>query len=493
MTWYDVPVVCSLNLISFFSFIFQHDSLPQQPKSEQLEKLKQFRTLLEKVIAFLSVPKNSIHPSYKDKLGPYEKQIINFLNTNRPRQPLQQGQFPPSHMHSMQQSQSHITQGQTHENQVNPQLQSMNLQGSFQTIQQGGMTSLQHNSVSSLSGVSTAQQNLLNPPQQGSGIDSGQVGGLSSLQSLQQNPGSASQQTNINSISSQSGVNPVQPNINPLQSNSSMLQHQHLKQQQDQQLLQTQQLKQQFQQRQIQQQLMQKQQLLQQQQQQQQLQQQAKQQQMTAQLQTHQMQQPHQMNDVNDVKMRQGINLKPGVFQQHLPAGQRSSYPLQQLKSGAQFPMSSSQILQSASPQMQQHSSPQVDQQNLLSSITKTGTPLQSTNSPFVVPSPSTPLAPSPMPGETEKPILGTSSLSNAGNFGHQPIIAAQTANQSLAIGTPGISTSPLLEFTGPDATHINTVTAIPSKSSVVEQPLERLIKAVSAKSFSDISNSYDA
>lgn len=89
-------------------------------------------------------------------------------------------------------------------------------------------------------------------------------------------------------------------------------------------------------------------------------------------------------------------------------------------------------------------------------------------------------MAPSPMPGESEKP----SSLSNAGNVGHQPTAGVGAQVQSLAIGTPGISASPLLaEFIGPDGTHANALSTISGKSSVTEQPLERLIKAVSKAS----------
>ena len=130
---------------------------------------------------------------------------------------------------------------------------------------------------------------------------------------------------------------------------------------------------------------------------------------------------------------------------------------------------------------MLQHASPQIDQQNMLTSLTKSGTPLQSASSPFVVPSPSTPLAPSPMPGESEKVNSGVPTLSNAGNIGHQQTAGAVTPAQSLAIGTPGISASPLLaEFTSPDGNHGNASTVVSGKSSVTEQPLERLIKVVS-------------
>lgn len=174
------------------------------------------------------------------------------------------------------------------------------------------------------------------------------------------------------------------------------------------------------------------------------------------------------------------MGVKSGAFQQHHTNSQRAAYHHQQLKSGSPFPISSPQVLQAASPQVPPHASPQIDQQSILTSIAKTGTPLQSASSPFVVPSPSTPLAPSPMPGESEKLNSGISSLSNAGNIGHSHATTASAAAQSLAIGTPGISASPLLaEFTSLDGAHINTSTSMPCKPHTVEKPHERLIKAV--------------
>ncbi|KAJ6932244.1 hypothetical protein NC651_007842 [Populus alba x Populus x berolinensis] len=217
----------------------QHDPLPQQPKSEQLEKLKVFKVMLERLIAFLQVSKSNITPAFKEKLGFYEKQIVGFLNPSRYRKPipnLQQGQLPQPHIQPMQQPQSQVPQLQSHENQLNPQLQSMNMQGSVPKMQQNNMSSLLHNSLSTLSGDSTSQSNMMNPIQPGSNLDSGQGNALSSLQqtpvgSVQQNLVSISQPTNVNTLSTQSGASMLQPNI-PLQSNSNMIQHQHLKQQQ---------------------------------------------------------------------------------------------------------------------------------------------------------------------------------------------------------------------------------------------------------------------
>ncbi|XP_039165372.1 mediator of RNA polymerase II transcription subunit 15a-like [Eucalyptus grandis] len=267
----------------------QHESLPLQPKSDQLDKLKNFKLMLERVIAILQVNKADIVPSFKEKLVHYDKQIRNFINTNRPRKvAMQQGQLAPPHVHSMQQQQQQqqlqpqTTQVQSHENQMNPQLESMNLQGSVASMQQNNMGNLNHYSMS-LSGVSNAQQTMIDSLQPNSNMDSGTGNASSTMQvigmgSMQQNP-VAPQQVNMSTMQQQGGVYMLQSNVNKHQSNSNMLQCQPLKQQQEQQMLQTQQLKQQYQQPQMQQQL--KQQLLQQQLQQ------AKQQ-LPWQLQTHQ-------------------------------------------------------------------------------------------------------------------------------------------------------------------------------------------------------------
>uniref|UniRef100_A0A803ML65 Mediator complex subunit 15 KIX domain-containing protein n=1 Tax=Chenopodium quinoa TaxID=63459 RepID=A0A803ML65_CHEQI len=352
--------------------------------------------MLEKLMQVLQTAKNSILPTHREKLPSFEKQIVGLLSTNRPRRPIQPGQILPPQMQNLQQAQqphSQISQAQSHVVGVNPQLQSMNLQGSAATIQQNNVPSLQHGSVPSLSGVTSSQQSMASSLQANPNINSGQGSAPSSMQqvaiaSLQQNPVSAPPQANVNSLQSQNGV-------------------------------------------------------------------------------THQMPQLHQ-NDVND-KMRQG--LRSGAFPQHLSSAQRFAH--QQLKPGATFSVTSPQLFQAVSPQINQNS-PQIDQQNL-QSISKGGTPLQSANSPYV-PSPSTPLAPSPMPGDAEKPAV--SSLSNAANIGNQQS-GAPAATQSLSIGTPGISPSPLFECAGPDGAHGNNSAVVSGKSSLTEQPLDRLLKAV--------------
>nr|KAJ0200984.1 hypothetical protein LSAT_V11C600305200 [Lactuca sativa] len=133
------------------------------------------------------------------------------------------------------------------------------------------------------------------------------------------------------------------------------------------------------------------------------------------------------------------------------------------------------------SPQI---SSPTVDQQNPLTSVTKsaTCTPLQSANSPFTMSSPSTPST-SHILGDSEKVNLG---IPNAGNVGHQSNVASHSL--SLPFGTPGISASPLLaEFTSPDGNHGNEALIVSGKSSsTIEKPIEHLLKvSISAKSLS--------
>ncbi|CAH1427619.1 unnamed protein product [Lactuca virosa] len=109
--------------------LLQHDSLHQQPKSEQLEKLKVFKNMLERFMAFLQIQKHNILVSYKDKLTTYEKQIVHIITSNR-RRPAPTQQQPPPFMQSQSQ--------QTHGNPMTSQMQTVNLQ---QTSLSGGSTS----------------------------------------------------------------------------------------------------------------------------------------------------------------------------------------------------------------------------------------------------------------------------------------------------------------------------------------------------------------
>ncbi|OMO54455.1 putative transcription cofactor [Corchorus capsularis] len=388
---------------------------------------------------------------------------------------LQQGQVPrPDMHHSMQHPpQPEYNQRQSHEkNQMNSQLQSINLQGNagqgnaLCSMQNGAPRPLHQNPASASQSQQANISSLSSQSHDGASV---RKQNMNTLQSI---VASTSQQANTSSLSSQSGVSVRKQNMNPLQSNPYELKQQYLKQLQEWQMLQSQSQQRQMQSQQYHQQV--KQQILQSQSQQPQMQsqqyhQQVKQEFPTQEFQMHQMpqtQQHHQMNNVNDMKIRPGMGVKPEVFPQHLPAGQR------QFRPGSQF--------QVASPK---HSSPKVDQQSLITSISKPRTPLQSANSPFAVPSPSTPLAPSPMPVESEKPVPGTSTLSDAANIGYQQGTGVHAVSGPVTISTPGpgISASPLLA----DDTHDTASTpAVPSKSNITEQPpLERLINLVQSMS----------
>ncbi|KAH7662808.1 hypothetical protein IHE45_14G012300 [Dioscorea alata] len=71
--------------------------LPHAKQSEQIEKMKSFKVMLERAISFLEIPKSSIQPTLKEKLPLYQKQISTFLATNRkPRNLPSQSQFQPA-------------------------------------------------------------------------------------------------------------------------------------------------------------------------------------------------------------------------------------------------------------------------------------------------------------------------------------------------------------------------------------------------------------
>ncbi|CAH1427614.1 unnamed protein product [Lactuca virosa] len=62
----------------------QHNDFhPHQLNNEQLEKLKVFKNMLERFMAFLQIQKHNILVSYKDKLTTYEKQIVHLITSTR--------------------------------------------------------------------------------------------------------------------------------------------------------------------------------------------------------------------------------------------------------------------------------------------------------------------------------------------------------------------------------------------------------------------------
>lgn len=147
--------------------------------------------------------------------------------------------------------------------------------------------------------------------------------------------------------------------------------------------------------------------------------------------QQHQMQTSQQTNVMNDVTMRQRVNIKAGLLQQQVSSSPR------------QGPKPQSNV---SSPQIQHHSSPQLVDQQILPAVNKTETPLMSGGSPFV--------APSPIPGDPERPISVESPVSR--------VEIKSTLDSSSKIGAeehPPLSVPP---------------------EPITERPIDRLIKAVS-------------
>nr|AFP44686.1 hypothetical protein [Eragrostis tef] len=466
------------DLCNKISMKLQHvdNHMPSQKQTDQYDKMKNFKIMLDRTMQFLQINKSSIQPGLREKIPAYERQIVGILNSQR-RKPVQapghqqfpqSGGQPGSNISQQHQVSQGLQQHDSHANQM-PQASLPSMSAGVQSSAPAGVHHVPAPQATNF-GVPATQQNVANAQQAGSNLETAQGNNFNSVQhgsvggALQQgSTGSmqgamnAQQQSSGNMLAHNS-MSTMQPNTNSMQANASSLQQ--LKQQQEHHMMQSQQMK-----RQMIHQLQQKQMLQQPLPMQQQLQ---KQQQ--AQMQVPQL---HSGNDVNEMKVRQGAVLKPGMYQQ---LGQRGNY-YQQLKQGGVFPISSPQNLQASSPQISHHS-PQVDQHNLLPSQLKSGTPLHSANSPFV-PSPSPPVAPSPVPVDSDKPLSNLSSLTNTGQTAHhQTSLAPQT--QSLAVNTPGISASPLLaEFTSADGNQATIPSQVPTKSSAAERPLDRLLKAL--------------
>nr|TKR89908.1 hypothetical protein D5086_0000238670 [Populus alba] len=126
----------------------------------------------------------------------------------------------------------------------------------------------------------------------------------------------------------------------------------------------------------------------------------------------------------------------------------------QQMNDAPSYPISSPQLPQLLPLNYNIHLL-RFDQQNLPSSVTKTGTPLQSANDRLlVVPSPSL-FSSILLCQRSEKPVSGISSLLSTGKYCYTNHLCQAPAPIPLQLGTPGISASPLLaEFTSPDGAH---------------------------------------
>ncbi|KAK9713479.1 hypothetical protein RND81_06G030000 [Saponaria officinalis] len=393
--------------------LHQHESLPQQPNIEQIEKLRVFKNMLDRLMQVLQITKNNISPSHKEKLPLLEKQIVNLL---KPREPPQ--------LHSYQQQHPQIPQAQSHDGGANSQMQILQQPLNQQGQQPSQMQAHQMAQLQQLNDVNEKTRHLksgsLDSTAQTGSVNGGDwqeevfqkiksmkdlyYADLSEMYQkisfkLQQHE-SLPQQPNIEQIEKlrvfknmldrlmqvlQITKNNISPShkeklpllekqiVNLLKPREPPQLHSYLLHSYQQQHPQIPQAQSHDGGANSQMQILQ-----------QQLNQQGQQ---PSQMQAHQMAQLQQLNDVN----KKTRHLKSGAFA-HLSSAQR--FMNHQVKPGASFPVSPPQLLNAVSPQRNHHSSPQIDPQILPPSVSKAGTPLHSANSRFV-PSPSTPLVPS--------------------------------------------------------------------------------------------------
>ncbi|KAI3965877.1 hypothetical protein MKX01_010834 [Papaver californicum] len=431
----------------------------QQVKPEEVDILKKYKEFGEKYQCFLRMPLVRFHQLSLEKLIPYEKQILSFISSLNHRKALQ---LPGEQL-----SQSQITQLKHQQNN-----QMINKSQMQQRILRNPQPATMHQhgsmSLSNQVGISPGHpSNMINSLQHNPALELGQGNCLTSSQQ-----GGAS----VGGPMQKSIINVSQNNMSLLPSN--MIQHQQSKQQQDHNMTSQQDQHQLMHQ---QEQLILKNQQLQRQQKLQP---------------THSLPLPQhhtQMSEIGETKVRS--NILGTTFQQHLtPSQDAAMYNHRQIKTGSNH-VSSSQLLQAVSPQISQNSSSLIDHQSMLTSLPKVGTPLQSINSPSVCLSPSTPVDSSPLPGKPEKQTAGLSSLSNAGNIGQAPpqVSSLPELAQSIAIGTPGISASPLLkDFISAEGNQDGGTAPIIIPEKPVLTPAERLIKAVKSISSKALCASVD-
>ncbi|KAK9132052.1 hypothetical protein Scep_011580 [Stephania cephalantha] len=436
-------------------------------KPEQSEKLKSCKAQLEYCHQFLNKLESNTATSVN--LDNVEHRIVKFINGfkyNRSAMLQQQGK-------------QHLQQTQMlyHESQMNPPMQRRSF-NSVVTATQPCNPSMHHDSTppSIHSGIPAPQPEMMNALQPGSSLQLQQ----SAARHIPKITMNANQQAQMNMVS-QNGSIELQPNINLLQQNSNMFFNQQLRQQEHQVML-AHHLKQQLQSNHMSNLVMQQQEqqaVLQRHQKNMQIQNQQQQRHQQQKLPPWNQPQLHQTNEVRDYKTIQGISAKSGKVPYNSPGLQSAHEHV--LKTSPYHVSSPRPPAQAASPQVSQHSSPQTDQQNLVSCLSRAGTPLQSTNSSIIaVLSPSTSLAQySPAQGDPEKPSSAVSSHSNAGSTVDQQAVSLAKPH-SAVISTPGISASPLLaESTPTDNYQFSAPAIVSGESCKTDQPHERLLKVI--------------
>jgi PAX-interacting protein 1 len=97
------------DLCNKVSMKLQHidNHMPSQKLTEQYEKMKSFKLMLERIMQFLQMDKTCIRPALKDKLPVYERQIVTILNSQK-RKPVQSSEQSAEQTPSCSTSRIHV-------------------------------------------------------------------------------------------------------------------------------------------------------------------------------------------------------------------------------------------------------------------------------------------------------------------------------------------------------------------------------------------------
>ncbi|CAM0148560.1 unnamed protein product [Urochloa decumbens] len=137
------------DLYSKISIKIQHvdNHMPAQKSTDQYEKMKNFKALLERTLHFLQINKSSIQPGLREKIPIYERQIVSILNSQR-RKPVQApgqqqfqqsgGQAPSFNILQQHQASQGLQQHDSHVNQIAVQ--------ALKLLSMESQTNTQHNS-----------------------------------------------------------------------------------------------------------------------------------------------------------------------------------------------------------------------------------------------------------------------------------------------------------------------------------------------------------
>ncbi|CAN6697310.1 unnamed protein product [Malus baccata var. baccata] len=290
----------------------------------------------------------------------------------------------------------------------------------FQSVNsQDSATTMQRSNATNLVNDSKSVSEC--PTLQPTDTYSGKIGSFNIVQQVSSNiPRTNLQQPNVKTLLSHSPVHGPQSNVNAFESSCNTLQEMHLKQPKEEQDVQAQTPK----------------------------------------------QEPQDWHEM----LQQSVQKQ--IVQQH--SG------LLKFQSGASFPTALPKTHGSSRSQVPWCST--IDKKSLLVPFTEARPTFYPINTPSTKTSCLVPLPSSSVPGDFEIHMSDTSSLSNAGTIGDHVVDGAPKATSPIAISTPGISASFLLEESSNDI-HCNTSTIMSDELSASKQPIQRLVKVVNMMS----------